>query len=86
MSIIVVTLMMFFLARFDYLEVVGTVIDQNRAVCIQPFIMAEGPIRFEISINSGTYNWKGKYFVGEFLYASVSFGDSIRPCDEAFFP
>lgn len=38
-------------------------IDSNRAVCVQPYINAEGYIPFEISVNSGYYTWKGKYFV-----------------------
>lgn len=41
----------------------GTVIDSNRAVCVQPYLTAEGYIPFEISVNSGAYTWKGKYFV-----------------------
>uniref|UniRef100_A0A146LTJ4 Extracellular domains-containing protein CG31004 n=1 Tax=Lygus hesperus TaxID=30085 RepID=A0A146LTJ4_LYGHE len=49
--------------RFDYTSVKGTVIDSNRAVCVQPYLNAEGYIPFEISINSGFYTWKGKYFV-----------------------
>ncbi|XP_044012971.1 protein mesh isoform X2 [Aphidius gifuensis] len=49
--------------RFDTEEVVGTVIDTNRAICIQPFVKAEGYIRFAIAINSGRYDWKGKYFI-----------------------
>ncbi|BES91125.1 AMOP [Nesidiocoris tenuis] len=49
--------------RFDYSSVKGTVIDSNRAVCVQPYLTAEGYIPFEISVNSGAYTWKGKYFV-----------------------
>ncbi|XP_044731193.1 protein mesh isoform X2 [Chrysoperla carnea] len=49
--------------RFDTEDVKGTIIDDNRAVCIQPLLYAEGYVRFEISVNNGKYNWKGKYFV-----------------------
>ncbi|XP_046747769.1 protein mesh isoform X1 [Diprion similis] len=48
---------------FDMEEVVGTVIDTNRAICIQPSMQAEGYVRFEVAIGSGRFNWKGKYFV-----------------------
>ncbi|XP_012265044.2 protein mesh isoform X2 [Athalia rosae] len=48
---------------FDMEEVSGTVIDNNRAICIQPSMQAEGYVRFEIAIGSGRFNWKGKYFV-----------------------
>ena len=51
--------------RFDTEEVVGTVIDRNRAICVQPFVKAEGYIRFAIAIDSGRYDWKGKYFIGK---------------------
>ena len=54
--------------RFDTEVVVGTVIDRNRAICIQPYVKAEGYIRFAVAINSGAYNWKGKYFVGEWTF------------------
>lgn len=50
--------------KFDNEDVHGTVVDPNRAVCIQPMLFAEGYVRFEASVNSGKYNWKGKYFVG----------------------
>ncbi|XP_033217639.1 protein mesh isoform X2 [Belonocnema kinseyi] len=49
--------------RFDTEDVVGTVIDRNRAICIQPFVKAEGYIRFAISIGSGRYDWKGQFFI-----------------------
>ncbi|KAK6626128.1 hypothetical protein RUM43_006433 [Polyplax serrata] len=49
--------------RFDTEEVIGTIIDKNRAVCVQPYLMAEGYVRFEISVGENAYNWKGKYFV-----------------------
>lgn len=43
---------------------VGTVVNRNRAVCIQPFLMAEGYVIFDVAIGEEKYNWKGKYFVG----------------------
>ncbi|XP_043469976.1 protein mesh isoform X2 [Leptopilina heterotoma] len=49
--------------RFDTEVVSGTVIDRNRAICVQPFVKAQGYIRFAISIGSGKYDWKGQYFV-----------------------
>lgn len=52
--------------RFDTEVVVGTVVDRNRAICVQPFVKAQGYIRFSISIGSGKYDWKGQYFVGKF--------------------
>lgn len=51
--------------RFDTEDVVGKVIDTNRAVCVQPPLMAEGYVRFEVAINTETYKWKGKFFVGK---------------------
>ncbi|XP_035785156.1 protein mesh-like isoform X2 [Anopheles albimanus] len=49
--------------RFDTEEVVGTVVDTNRAICIQPFLKAQGYIRFEISIGTDRFKWRGRYFV-----------------------
>ncbi|XP_011501466.1 PREDICTED: protein mesh [Ceratosolen solmsi marchali] len=49
--------------RFDTEEVVGTIIDTNRAICVQPFVKAEGYIRFAVAVNSGRYDWKGKFFI-----------------------
>jgi sushi domain-containing protein 2 len=51
--------------RFDTEEVVGHVIDTNRAICVQPFLKAQGYIRFEISIGVERYKWRGRYFVGK---------------------
>ncbi|KOX76807.1 hypothetical protein WN51_11134 [Melipona quadrifasciata] len=49
---------------FETEWVIGTVIDRNRAICVQPFVKAQGYIRFAISIgDSKAYNWKGKYFI-----------------------
>ncbi|XP_031341767.1 protein mesh isoform X1 [Photinus pyralis] len=44
-------------------EIFGTVVDSNRAVCIQPRLFVEGYVRLEIAIGPGKYKWKGKYFV-----------------------
>lgn len=49
--------------RFDDTTVSGTVIDSNRAICVQPFMMAEGYVRFEIATGVSQFNWKGKFFV-----------------------
>ena len=46
--------------------VYGTVIDANRAICVQPFIMADGYILFDIAVDDGKYVWKGQYFIGIF--------------------
>ncbi|XP_073993823.1 sushi domain containing 2 mesh isoform X2 [Rhodnius prolixus] len=51
------------LCRFDVETVVGTVVDTNRAICVQPFVMADGYVIFDIAINNGKYNWKGEYFI-----------------------
>jgi len=58
--------------RFDTEEVVGTVVNRNRAVCIQPFLMAEGYVIFDVAIGDEKYNWKGKYFVGMMLSAGYT--------------
>lgn len=50
--------------RFDTEEVIGHVVNRNRAICIQPFLKAQGYVRFEISIGTERYKWRGKYFVG----------------------
>lgn len=56
------------ICKFDTAdEVFGTVVDSNRAVCIQPQLFVEGYIRLEIAIGAGKYKWKGKYFVGGYL-------------------
>ncbi|RZF47026.1 hypothetical protein LSTR_LSTR013817 [Laodelphax striatellus] len=49
--------------KFDIENVEGVVIDTNRATCVQPFLMAQGYVLFEVAIDDGAYNWKGKYFV-----------------------
>lgn len=51
------------MCRFDTEDVVGIVIDTNRAICVQPRLMAQGYIRFEISIGTEKFKWKGRYFV-----------------------
>ncbi|KAJ9599570.1 hypothetical protein L9F63_009968, partial [Diploptera punctata] len=51
---------------FDDVTVSGTVVDSNRAICVQPYLNAEGYVRFEISTSSDTnskYNWKGRFFI-----------------------
>jgi hypothetical protein len=53
------------LTRFDTEDVIGIYVNRNRAICVQPFVMAEGYIRFEIAIGDGKFNWKGKYFIGK---------------------
>ena len=53
--------------RFDMEQVRGTVVDTNRAICVQPFLFAEGYVKFSISINGQPYDWKGKYFVGKYF-------------------
>ncbi|XP_043267709.1 protein mesh isoform X2 [Venturia canescens] len=49
--------------RFDTEDVYGTVIDRNRAICVQPRLMVEGYVDFSVAIGSGRYSWRGKYFV-----------------------
>uniref|UniRef100_A0A1B6DF11 AMOP domain-containing protein n=1 Tax=Clastoptera arizonana TaxID=38151 RepID=A0A1B6DF11_9HEMI len=49
--------------RFDIEDVVGTVVDTNRAICVQPFVMAEGYVILDVAVGDGAYNWKGKYFI-----------------------
>lgn len=57
---------------FDTVTVIGHVVDRNRAICVQPFVQAEGYVRLEVAIgNSGKYNWKGKYFIGESGLSSI---------------
>jgi len=58
--------------RFDTEEVVGTVVNRNRAVCIQPFLMAEGYVIFDVAIGDEKFNWKGKYFVGKMISAGYT--------------
>lgn len=59
------------MCRFDTEGVDGYVdatLYPNRAVCVMPFVMAEGYVILDIAIDAGAYNWKGKFFVGKFLY------------------
>lgn len=77
--------------RFDTEEVVGTVVNRNRAVCIQPFLMAEGYVIFDVAIGDEKYNWKGKYFVGmmilnENICFYVTFSFVHIPCLFHIFP
>lgn len=53
------------LCKFDTESVVGHVVDRNRAICVQPFLMAQGYVRFEIAIGTEKFKWRGQYFVGE---------------------
>lgn len=52
--------------KFDTESVEGFVVDPNRAICVQPFLFAQGYIRFEVAIGTESFKWKGRYFVGEY--------------------
>ncbi|KPU80188.1 uncharacterized protein Dana_GF16595, isoform C [Drosophila ananassae] len=49
--------------HFDTESVLGTYVDTNRVICVQPFLKAEGYIRFQISVGTQRFKWRGKYFV-----------------------
>ncbi|XP_036324062.1 protein mesh isoform X2 [Rhagoletis pomonella] len=49
--------------HFDTEDVLGTYVSTNRVICVQPFLKAEGWVRFEISIGNQRFKWRGKYFV-----------------------
>uniref|UniRef100_A0A0A1WDK4 Extracellular domains-containing protein CG31004 n=1 Tax=Zeugodacus cucurbitae TaxID=28588 RepID=A0A0A1WDK4_ZEUCU len=49
--------------HFDTEDVLGTYVNKNRVICIQPFLKAEGWVRFEISIGNQRFKWRGRYFV-----------------------
>ncbi|XP_068155674.1 protein mesh isoform X2 [Drosophila tropicalis] len=49
--------------HFDTESVLGTYVDRNRVICVQPFLKAEGYIRFQISVGVQRFKWRGKYFV-----------------------
>ncbi|XP_017848445.1 protein mesh isoform X2 [Drosophila busckii] len=49
--------------HFDTESVQGTYVDRNRVICVQPFLKAEGYIRFQISVGTQRFKWRGKYFV-----------------------
>ncbi|KAK3909063.1 Protein mesh [Frankliniella fusca] len=51
------------LCRFDDEDVTGTVVDVNRALCVQPRLWADGYVRFEIQTTESRFNYKGKFFV-----------------------
>lgn len=53
--------------QFDTVSVTGRVVNVNRAVCIQPYVKAEGFIRFAVKVNSRKYDWKGKYYIGKHI-------------------
>lgn len=56
------------ICKFDVADIVyGTVVSRNRAICIQPPLMVEGYVRFEIAIGPGLYKWKGRYYVGQYF-------------------
>ncbi|CAH1106298.1 unnamed protein product [Psylliodes chrysocephalus] len=44
-------------------EVVGHVVDRNRAICVQPLLYSEGWVNLQIAVNSEAFKWKGKYYV-----------------------
>ena len=52
--------------HFDTQDVLGHYIDTNRVICVQPYLQAEGYIRFEISVGNERFKWRGRYFVGRF--------------------
>lgn len=68
--------------RFDTEEVIGVFVDRNRVICVQPFLKAQGYVRFEISVGTEKYKWKGRYFVGELpnilLFLMKPFSSSVR--------
>lgn len=52
---------------FDTMHVIGHVVDRNRAICVQPFMLAQGYVRFLISVGNERFKWRGEYFVGKCL-------------------
>lgn len=60
------------LCTFDTESVQGEVVDRNRAICVQPFLMAQGYIRFQISIGTDRFKWRGLYFVGMHLIVDIT--------------
>lgn len=60
-------------------EVVGYVVDTNRAICVQPTLYVEGWVNLQIAIGSNPFKWKGKYYVGEYLTCSfeISFNKTL---------
>lgn len=58
--------------KFDTEVVQGTVINVNRAVCVQPKLSVQGYVRFEVAIGNNIertrFKWKGKYFVGKLSF------------------
>ncbi|XP_020713697.1 protein mesh isoform X4 [Ceratitis capitata] len=49
--------------HFDTEDVLGTFVNKNRVICVQPFLKAEGWVRFEISVGNQRFKWRGRYFV-----------------------
>lgn len=70
---------------FDTEHVVGYVVDRNRAICVQPFLLAQGYIRFLISVGNDRYKWRGEYFVGECESVNWCDGDHIKVKFLSFF-
>ncbi|XP_076664606.1 sushi domain containing 2 mesh isoform X2 [Andrena cerasifolii] len=72
--------------RFETEVVEGIVVDRNRAICVQPFVKAQGYIRFAISIGeSKVYNWRGKYFIETPATATekIFVGNTVREREPA---
>lgn len=51
--------------HFDTTDVLGIFVDTNRVICVQPYLNSQGYIRFEISVGTQRFKWRGKYFVGK---------------------
>ncbi|XP_017783258.1 PREDICTED: protein mesh isoform X2 [Nicrophorus vespilloides] len=51
--------------KFDVVadEVIGSVVSENRAICVQPRLFVEGYINLEVAVGNEKFKWKGKYFV-----------------------
>lgn len=50
--------------RFDTVTVRALVIDPNRAVCIQPMILAQGYINLTVSVGPDNFLTQGVYYIG----------------------
>lgn len=53
------------ICHFDTNDVLGQFVDTNRVICVQPYLNIQGYIRFEISVGTQRFKWRGKYFVGK---------------------
>ena len=60
------------ICRFDTQDTVGTYINQNRAVCIMPRVYATGYVDLSISIGGENFNWKGRFYVGNYLSSTYA--------------